>query len=351
MLDLAWPDAQAVERVIGEVRAQAVHVSTPGPMGWTGRRVAMRRGMPLVGTYHTDFPAYVERLFDDGVWAGAARVVLRRFYAPFDRVLVRSAGFAERLGEVGISRERIRHVPAGVDVERFHPRWRHAAVWSGVLGARVGSVKALYVGRVSVEKNLGLLERMWGVVGATLGRRGVDAQLVIVGDGPALAAMRRGRRDNGMVFTGFRHGAELSAMYASSDVFVFPSHTDTLGQVVLEAQASGLPALVTGSGGPREVVRHGMTGLVLGRNAEWAPALLDLLCDAALRARMGVAARACMEGMRIQEMARAFCELHEGLATKKSRAALSHAARLVVDLSAPAGSEVGRSVPSGQPGR
>src|SRR5690606_6677947 len=117
--------------------------------------------------------------------------------------------------------------------------------------------------RVSVEKNLPLLARAWPRARRLAAARGIEAELIVVGDGPhreEMAAALCGERAH---FLGFRRGMELSRLYASSDLFIFPSVTDTLGQVVLEAQASGLSALVSDRGGPREVVADGVSGLVI----------------------------------------------------------------------------------------
>src|SRR5690606_41366472 len=124
--------------------------------------------------------------------------------------------------------------------------------------------------------------------------RGVEAELIVVGDGPYRAEMAQALRAEAARFLGFRHGAELSRIYASSDLFVFPSLTDPLGQVVLESQASGLPVLVSDRGGPREVVADGVSGLVIpgGSAVAWAEQIAGLLVDAPLRAQMGPASAA-----------------------------------------------------------
>ena len=165
-------------------------------------------------------------------------------------------------------------------------------------GGTASTVRIVYVGRVSVEKNLAMLARVWRRAETLLGSRGVDAQLVIVGDGPFLPGLKRLLEGTRASCLGFRHGEELAMCHASGDVFAFPSTTDTLGQAVMESQASGLPALVTDEGGPCRVVRHGETGWVLRASDEaaWVERLVALARDEAERRRQGAAAAAAMAG-------------------------------------------------------
>jgi glycosyltransferase involved in cell wall biosynthesis len=180
----------------------------------------------------------------------------------------------------------------------FHPRNRDQGLWKR-LTTRSGevpkswSIKALYCGRVSVEKNTPMLDRVWPEIRRRCAERNIEAELVIVGDGPDRHRLTEALKRHGAHFLGFRHGEELSQIYASCDCFLFPSVTDTLGQVVMEAQASGLPAIVSDQGGPATIVRDGETGFVapVGAPDRWIDRAVDLLTDAALRTRMGDAAR------------------------------------------------------------
>lgn len=318
-LDVVWPDAGALVRCAEALKPDVVHVSTPGPVGMVGRRFAIKRGLPLVGTYHTDFPAYVGHLFDDEALAWVCGAAMRRFYAPFARVFTRSDEYRAAMGRVGVGSEKIVRLLPGIDVRAFDAGLKDetGAVWRGVEGARAGSVKALYVGRVSVEKNLPMLARAWGRIEEVCRARGTDVQLVVVGDGPYRGRMERelaGDGGGGVVFAGFRHGAELGTIYASSHVFVFPSTTDTLGQVVMEAQCAGLPVVVTDQGGPKGVVTEGVTGFVTATERGFGDAAVRLLTDAGLRERMGAAARAAMAPMSIEKSYAEFWRVHEDVA-------------------------------------
>ena len=147
----------------------------------------------------------------------------------------------------------------------------------------------MYAGRVSVEKNLPMLVEAFKQLCSTRH----DVALVVAGDGPYLAQMRAALKGLPAYFMGFADDALLRVLYASSDLFAFPSQTDTLGQVVMEAQASGLPVLVSDEGGPREMMDDGVTGMVLpGANAPaWCAAMNDLIEDEPLRMRMARTAR------------------------------------------------------------
>jgi glycosyltransferase involved in cell wall biosynthesis len=326
-IDVVLPSPRDVHVAADRLGPEVVHVSTPGPVGLIGRRYAIKRGLPLVGTYHTDFPAYIEHLFDDVLMTRATSEYMRWFYGPFDLVLSRSSAFAPALAEVGIAGDRVASLRAGMDTEAFHPRHRDdgGEVWREIPGARSGSIKLLYAGRVSTEKNLAMLARIWPRIRGECGRRGVDAQLVVVGDGPFRAALERQLAGQDAVFAGFRQGRELSTLYASSDAFIFPSATDTLGQAVMEAQASGLPAMVSDRGGPSGVVMHERTGFVLpvppARDAErlWCEAAVSLLTSPELRARLGASAREHLAPMTIAASLEHFVELHAGVAAQKHK--------------------------------
>lgn len=319
-LDIVIPSAGALTRAADALRPSVVHVSTPGPVGMVGRAYAMKHALPLVGTYHTDFPAYIHHLFNDDALTWICDRAMRRFYRPFARVFTRSDDYADALWRLGIPGSGAERLLPGIDTDVFNPSYRDAsgALWRGVAGARGGSVKVLYVGRVSVEKNLPLLTRAWRRARAITRAAGVDAQLIIVGDGPYRADMSAALEGTDAVFAGFRHGIELSTIYASSDLFVFPSTTDTLGQVVMESQAAGLPVIVTDQGGPSEIVDDGRTGFVLpafgaGTDALWGATMARLIQDAALRASMGRAGAAKIAPMSIRASFEHFWRVHQGL--------------------------------------
>lgn len=323
-LELAWPPWRRIRALVRDARPDVVHVSTPGPVGVAGRIAAGEAGVPIVGAYHTDFPAYVDHLFGDDLLTAATRRFMRWFHRPMARVFTRSSAYEPSLRSLGVAPGSIVRLSPGIRTAEFQPAFRDGRLWrrlerGGSGGPGRDGVKVLYAGRVSVEKNLPLLAAAWRL--AVRDPRAPVMDLVIVGDGPYGAPMRAALAGAPAHFLGFRHGRELAAIYASSDLFVFPSATDTLGQVVLEAQSSGLPVLVSDRGGPREVVRDGVTGLVLpaGDAAAWAGAIASLAADAARRAAMADAAHRFARGFDIAGTFEAFMGVHAEVAREHGR--------------------------------
>jgi glycosyltransferase involved in cell wall biosynthesis len=264
-----------------------IKTATPGPMGLAALGVARLLRLPIWGTYHTALPQYTQYLTGDAAMEELMWKYIVWFYNQMDLVFAPSGSTAEELARKGIAPEKLRLYPRGVDVERFHPAKRN-----GLLERRYqvkDGLKLLYVGRVSREKNLELLGRAY----RSLVRRHPELKLFIVGDGPYLEEMRRELADTPCVFTGYLAGEELAEVFASCDLFVFPSTTDTFGNVVLEAQASGLPVVVTDVGGPQENVRDGETGVIVPGDDEAAlrEAVARLLARPPRLREMGRAAR------------------------------------------------------------
>lgn len=304
-LEIVLPPLLRMLREADRFQPDVIHISTPGPVGVVGLIAAKMLRTPIVGVYHTDFPAYIEHLFQDEVYSGITAAYMRFFYSYFRTVLTRSDDYIESLMDLGLSGERMLRLSPGVDLETFNPAHEDASIWAKY-GASSDSVKVLYTGRVSVEKNLPLLTDIWPGIRHHCAQRGVGVELIVVGDGPYRERMADALKGQGVIFTGVQRGKALSSLYASSDLFAFPSATDTLGQVVLESQASGLPVIVSDEGGPKEVVDDGISGFVLPAAARgaWSDAITNLACDPETRARMGRSAltraarysmRACFE--------------------------------------------------------
>jgi len=269
-------------------RLSELVISTPGPVGLTALAAAKLLGLRTTGIYHTDFPRYLAVLAGGPRLGELAKGYLRWFYGQMDRVLAPSRAYLEELATLGIERRRLALLPRGVDCELFHPRRRDLGFYPR-RGRPAGPPRLLYVGRISKEKNLDVLIQAY----LALAAGSCNAELTLVGDGPYLAELSGRYARPQIEFTGLLAGEELATAYASADVFVLPSETDTLGNAVLEAQASGLPAVVCGRG-PRDLVEDGKTGLVGERGdvASLVPALRALLANPELRRRLGEQARA-----------------------------------------------------------
>ncbi|MDQ7785414.1 MAG: glycosyltransferase [Desulfomonilaceae bacterium] len=274
-----------------ERRFTHIHCATPGPVGLAGLGVARILNLPVVGTYHTALPQYAQYLTEDSSIADLMWKYIIWWYDQMHLIYVPSRATAEELAQRGLSRERILIFPRGVDTRRFHPSKRN-----GFLDRYCPNdawPKLLYVGRLSKEKNLPLLAQVY----RSLVEQGAMAYLVVVGDGPYREEMQSELASLPALFLGYRDGEVLPAIYASCDLFVFPSVTDTFGNVVLEAQASGLPVVVTDGGGPRENVQPGVTGVVVQGNSPESllEAVRALIGDRDKLKAMGTAARRHVE--------------------------------------------------------
>ncbi|MFP4393571.1 MAG: glycosyltransferase [Desulfohalobiaceae bacterium] len=233
--------------------------STPGPMGLAALATARILKLPIYGTYHTALPQHVKKRTGDADLEKFIWKAMQWFYNQMDQVFVPSKSTAEELIAKGIKREKVQIYPRGIDIGRFHPAKRNGYWKQYFQDSDEQNIKLLYVGRISKEKNLDLLVEAYSKY---LSCR-KDVKLIIVGDGPERQALQLELSGNNILFTGSLQGEELAQAYACSDLFVFPSSTDTFGNVVLEAQSSGLPVIVTDKGGPQENMIPGETGFVV----------------------------------------------------------------------------------------
>jgi glycosyltransferase involved in cell wall biosynthesis len=269
-----------------------IHVATPGPLGLAALGIARIMKIPISGTYHTAIPQYAHILTGDPSIEELVWRYTTWFYDQLNLILVPSGSTERELVGKGIEREKIQLFPRGVDTRKFNPALRDEKFLKERFHAGDGP-KILYVGRVSKEKDLHVLAQAFKELTGTI----ENAELIIVGDGPYLAEFKDLLAGTPTIFTGFLEGDELSTIYASCDLFAFPSATDTFGNVVLEAQASGLPVIVTDCGGPQENMIQDKTGLIVpaGEVESLLGALKHLLSDPARLKEMGKAARLSME--------------------------------------------------------
>jgi glycosyltransferase involved in cell wall biosynthesis len=237
-----------------------IHVSTPGSVGLIGLLLSRLMDVPITGTYHTDIPQYVRDLTNDVFLESVAWNFMIWFYNMMDEVTVPSISTQNQLIQRGLDEKKVKYLPRWVNTNVYKPENRNPHIWHDFDFHE--SLKFLYVGRASKEKNLELLAQAF----INIIDSGYKAGLVVVGDGPYREDLEEKLRDYPVLFTGFQIGETLTTLYASSDVFVFPSTTDTFGNVVLEAQASGLPVIVSDQGGPQELMINGETGIIVKSN-------------------------------------------------------------------------------------
>ncbi|ADU64086.1 MAG: glycosyltransferase [Pseudodesulfovibrio sp.] len=255
-IELAYPPFLDMLTHCFEQEYDCILAATPGPVGLAALAISRILKLPFHGTYHTAFPEYVGTLTGDSALEDGCWRYMSWFYNQMQIIYAPSESTRFELADHGIDPHKIVTYPRGVDTDRFHPAKRNGYF---VQYAVEGRTKLLYVGRVSREKGLEVLVEAF--LKASRMRDGL--QLIVVGDGPYLDEMKRRLRGAPATFTGVLKGEALAQAYASSDLFVFPSATDTFGNVVLEAQASGLPVIVTDKGGPCENVLPNETGLVV----------------------------------------------------------------------------------------
>ena len=279
-------------------------ISTPGPVGLTALLAGKMLGLRTSGIYHTDFPQYVRILTDDNFLETLTWSYMKWFYEQLDLLYVNSEGYRRAWTERGIPGERIRILPRGLDTTLFHPSRRDPDFWTK-RGIPRGRLVLLYAGRVSKEKDLDVIVHAWSKLNRD------NLALAFVGDGPYLKELRNLLPE--ATFTGYLAGLELARAYASSDLFLFPSTTDTFGNVILEALASGVPCIVSDQGGPKDLINPGRTGFITHAldADDFARHVQQLVDDSNLRHAMSIEAHRAVQNRDWTEAARKFWALSE----------------------------------------
>jgi glycosyltransferase involved in cell wall biosynthesis len=299
---LPLPPFGAAHRAMEAFRPDLVHVATEATLGLSALRLALRRGWPVVSSFHTNFDQYSGH-YRVGWARGTIWRYLRWFHNRTRETYVPSRSTIADLDRRGF--ERLVLWPRGVDSTLFRPDRPGRAGVRARLGAGPDDVVIGYVSRIAAEKNVGYLAHALELVREA--RPG--ARFLFVGDGPARADLER-RMGPHAHFAGYRKGDELADHYAAADLFVFSSVTETFGNVILEAMASGLPVVALRAGGVADTVRHRSTGTLIDPAAPpraFADAVIAYVDDRSLRARTADAAReyaigqswtAIMDGLR-----------------------------------------------------
>ena len=275
----AFPRLRDVVDDLGRFRPDVVHLATEFTVGVAGLKAARQLRLPLIASSHTDYEKYAARYNVE--WA--LRVgwhYLRWFYGHTHRVLCPSRIHEEHLHKRGVSHTGL--WSRGVDPAVFHPSFRSEA-YRQTLGVGRGDLLVTYIGRIAKEKSLVQLLQAWEALAPHRG----GARLALVGRGPLEDEIRR-REIPGVHVLGLMHDRELSEAYASADIFVFPSATETFGNSLLEAMGSGLPSLAVSAGGVLEFARHGENAWLVEPNSAAAieEGLRRLMEDVPLRRRL-----------------------------------------------------------------
>lgn len=278
-----FPKAQRAR--LAAFRPTLFHIAVPDILGYQALKLAEQWNVPVVASYHTRYDTYL-RFYGLGLLERLGQRYMRNFYNRVRRVYPPSESMAEIIRSEGQS-QHVEVWARGVDSELFSPEKRDMA-WRRALGIADDEVAISFAGRLVKEKNTAVYMRVMNM----LAGRGLRVRPLVIGDGPEMAVMKAGLKNG--IFAGFLHGEDLARAYASSDVFFFPSESETFGNVTLEAMASGLPAVNAIASGSNSLVIEGETGYLVSAadDAGLAARLEALVRDEARRKRMGDAARA-----------------------------------------------------------
>src|SRR5262245_7864380 len=298
-LQIRFPPLLELLKYLQEEGFTKMQISTPGTIGLAGLLAAKMLQIETAATYHTNIPEYVENYTKDVSLEALAWKYMMLFYHAVDEVIVPSRSTAKLLHQRGLRKRKILLLDRWVDVDRFHPRNRIARYWTQYGIKNEGTlVKFIYVGRLGVEKNLKLIASAYRQLRETR----QDAHLIFIGEGPYRRDLEKELSGLPVTFMGVLQGVELSQAIAAADVKLCPSTTDTCGNAPLEAQASGLPVIVSDVGGPMEIMLDGVTGLkVKGRNVQELCDAMMTLMDPQTRTKMGEMVRAFAEANRVEE--------------------------------------------------
>jgi len=291
-------------------RPDAIYVATEGPLGWSAVRAANRLGIPVATGFHTRFDDYAGR-YGVGFLRPWVFAWMRRFHNSAQATLVPTLELQAFLREHGFARPCL--LRRAVDTALFHPQRRAEAV-RAALGLSPDQLLLIHVGRIAPEKNLGLAVRAF----RALQQQRPDARFVFVGDGPARAELAAANPD--FLFTGVLRGESLAAQFASADLFVFPSLSETFGNVTLEAMASGVATVAYDYGAAREHLRDGEHGAAppCGDEARFIEAACALGVDHARRVACGQRARAAVAHLSPASVAASFASLLTDLAERRA---------------------------------
>lgn len=281
---LAFPNLIQVKSELQDFAPDLIHVATPFNIGFCGAYYAKKLNIPLVGSYHTDFDHYLQ-FYNMEILSKLLWRYMNWFHRPFKKIFVPSMDTLERL-----KRHQFTNLELwgrGVDCNLYHPHYDKKAVRK-----QYGIQKKYlltYVGRLAPEKDVKTLLAIAKSIPAYINEQ---IQWLIIGDGPMREELETEAPEN-MMFTGYLKGEKLAEAYSASDVFVFPSPTETFGNVVLEALASGTPVIAANAGGVKAIIQEGITGHLCqpGDVQQFTDSLMRLIHHDQVRDRMGIEGR------------------------------------------------------------
>ena len=315
-LKFGLPATRQLRRHWQANRPDAIYVATEGPLGWSALRAARQLGIPAATGFHTRFDTYM-RDYGLPMLAPVALRWMRHFHNSAQATLVPTRELQVLLETEGF--DNVVRLARAVDTSHFDPCHRDP-VLRALWGVGERGVAAIFVGRIAAEKNLALAMDAF----RALQRQRPEARFVWVGDGPAREALQRDNPD--FIFCGLQRGEALARHFASADLFVFPSHSETFGNVTLEALASGVPTVAFDYGAARECLRDGLHGAAIPRSdqtdrddAAFIAAVARIGSDEGTRRRMRPACRETVAALRPAQVASDFDHLLRSLANPGDR--------------------------------
>ena len=300
-LRLGMPAGPALERLWRQWQPDVIYVATEGPLGWSAVGRAQRLGLPALSGFHTNFHSY-SRHYGFGFLHRPIYGYLRTLHNRAACTLVPTASLKGQLERGGF--ERVEVLGRGVDTALCSPARRRESLRTA-WGLGPGERALLYVGRLAPEKDLPLALESW----RAMRQREPGLRLVLVGDGPLYDSLQRQHPE--LILCGARRGVDLAEHYASADIFLFPSRTETFGNVVLEAMASALAVVAFDYAGPRDLITHGRSGLLadVARRESFIETALGLIETPGLAGSLGKAAREASKGYHWQAVVARFEQL------------------------------------------
>lgn len=296
-----FPAHAALRRLWRARRPDAIYIATEGPLGWSAMRTALRMGIPVSSGFHTRFDAYMVD-YGVGFLQPLALAWMRRFHNRSGATLVPTCELSDFLRGKGF--DDVYHLPRAVDTRRFDPARRSQALRDS-WGVAADGLAAIYLGRIAAEKNLPLAVKAF----RELQKQRPDAKFIWVGEGPELAGIREANPD--FVFCGLRRDEDLATHFASADMFIFPSHSETFGNVTLESMASGIATIAFRYGAAREHIQHGVSGIAIENRDEdaFVRAVVEVGCDDVLRKSLGHHGRIAVSKLRPAQVAADFDDI------------------------------------------
>jgi glycosyltransferase involved in cell wall biosynthesis len=313
-LKFGLPATTTLLRRWTDSRPDAVYVATEGPLGWSALRAARKLGIPAATGFHTRFDQYM-RDYGMPFLESTALRWMRRFHNGGDATLVPTQELADFLQAHGF--RKVARLARAVDTEQFDPSRRDRFL-RGSWGLGEGDLAVIYLGRIAPEKNLDLAVRAF----RQLQRSRPGARFVWVGDGPARSKLAQEHPD--FIFCGLQRGGEVARHFASADLFLFPSHSETFGNTTLEAMASGVATIAFDYGAAREHLRNGIEGAAVDNDADFIAAAVKLANDDTMRRTLAGNAQRAMRALHPEQVAADFDALLAGLAdSRKAHASVA----------------------------